>query len=342
MTRAQQLWFTAPQQVEVRDVELPALQARQVLVATEYSAISAGTELLVYRGQVPSDMSVDTTIASLQQQNQFPLRYGYACVGRVMAVGGGVEQSWLQQRVFAFQPHASHFIANPDELLQIPEAIDTRAALLLPNMETAVNLVHDGKPLFGENVVVLGQGIVGLLLTTLLARHPLQKLHVLDSFSTRRQLAQQLGATHSYDPFNAAEMAALQQTLSTHNGADLLYEVSGAPATLNTAITLSAYNSRIVIGSWYGNKSAPIHLGGAAHRNRLQLITSQVSTISPELSGRWSKQRRFAAAWDALQQIQAQRLITHTLPLSEAPTLYQRLAAGDEEIVQAVFSYSSH
>jgi 2-desacetyl-2-hydroxyethyl bacteriochlorophyllide A dehydrogenase len=337
MTRAQQLWFTAPQQVEVCDVELPALQAGQVLVATEYSALSAGTELLVYRGQVPSDMSVDASIASLQQQNQFPLRYGYACVGRVIAVGASVEQTWLQQRVFAFQPHASHFVASADELLQIPEAIDMRAAVLLPNMETAVNLVHDGKPLLGENVVVLG--IVGLLLTTLLAHHPLQSLHVLDALNTRRQLAQQLGATHSYDPFNAADMAALQQTLSPHNGADLLYEVSGAPAALNQAITLSGYSSRIVIGSWYGNKSAPIDLGGAAHRNRLQFVTSQVSTISPELSGRWSKQRRFAAVWDALQQIQAQLLITHTVPLSEAPTLYQRLAAGDAEIAQAVFVY---
>ena len=73
-------------------------------------------------------------------------------------------------------------------------------------------------------------------------------------------------------------------------------EVSGAPDALNLAIQLSGYTSRIVIGSWYGSKRATIDLGGAAHRNRLQLITSQVSTLAPQLSGRWDKQRRFASA----------------------------------------------
>ncbi|MDR7090217.1 zinc-dependent alcohol dehydrogenase [Cellvibrio fibrivorans] len=341
---AQQLWFTGVEQVEVRGHIFAAPRADELLVEVECSAISAGTEMLVYRGQIPNDMALDATITALQDQQQYPLQYGYASVGIVKTIGTNVDTKWLGQRVFAFQPHSSHFIATPANLIPVPADIAAEDAVFLPNMETAVNLIQDGSPALGERVVVLGQGVVGLLATHLLTQFPLADLLCVDAIPLRRERALQLGVNKVFDPFSTADISALKQQLTAAEnvkGADLIYEVSGAPDALNLAIALSGFSSRIVIGSWYGNKAATIALGGDAHRNRLKITTSQVSSLAPELSGRWDKTRRFEMSWHMLRNLRPSQLITHRVPLSDAPALYQRLHQSPAEILQAIFSYSN-
>ena len=340
----EQLWFTGVEQVEVREQPVRRLHADELFIGVECSAISAGTEMLVYRGQIPREMPLDATIDTLQHQSQYPLQYGYASVGRVTHVGSKIAASWLGRRVFSFQPHASHFITRLDNLISVPDDICAEDAVFLPNMETAVNLVQDGKPALGERVVVLGQGIVGLLLSSVLAQFPLAQLHGVDAIRLRRERALQLGVSAGFDPFAVQDVQALQQQLNygqTTQGADLIYEVSGAPDALHLAIELSGFASRIVIGSWYGNKSAAIALGGDAHRNRLQISTSQVSSLAPELSGRWDKTRRFELCWRMLRKVQPSRLITHRAPLRDAPAVYQLLHQAPEQTLQAVFTYAA-
>lgn len=341
--RAQQLWFTGLEKVEVREQIITGPNANELLVETECSAISAGTELLVYRGQIPNEMALDANIAALQAQQTYPLQYGYACVGVVKAIGSDVDDHWLGRRVFAFQPHASHFLAAPADLIAVPDDIAADDAIFLPNMETAVNLVHDGSPVLGERVVVLGQGIVGLLTASLLARFPLAQLHSVDRIALRRKRSLECGVTAAFDPTAAADMSALKTQLKnteTNDGADLIYEVSGAPDALNLAIDLSGFASRIIIGSWYGSKTASIALGGSAHRNRLSISTSQVSSIAPQISGRWDKTRRFNFSWQMLRELRPNQLITHRATLVDAPVIYRHLHEASSDIVQAIFAYA--
>lgn len=337
---ATQLWFTAPFQVELRTASLAPPAAGEVRVRTRYSAISPGSELLLYRGQLPGSMALDSSLESLQGAAQYPVQYGYACVGEVQQTGADVDPAWLGKTVFSFQPHASLFNARPDQLIAVPEDIAAEAAVFLPNMETAVNLVQDGQPMLGERVVVLGQGVVGLLLSAVLAQYPLASLQAVEGQPNRQALARQLGVQAVFSP---ADVTPNQQPDLAD--ADLIYEISGHPDALNLAISLSGYASRIVIGSWYGNKPVSVDLGGEAHRNRLQLITSQVSTLAPALSGRWSKQRRFDLAWQMIRRLDPTQLITHRVPLREAGTLYQQLheaqADSQVDIVQPLFDYSA-
>ncbi|MCB0050329.1 MAG: oxidoreductase, partial [Caldilinea sp.] len=121
---------------------------------------------------------------------------------------------------------------------------------------------------------------------------------------------------------------------------DLVYEVSGAPAALNTALALAGYAGRVVIGSWYGAKQAPIDLGGAFHRSRIRLLSSQVSTLDPRWLGRWDKARRLDVAWAMLRDLRAERVITHTLPVSDAPAAYRLLSEHPEQAVQVLFDYT--
>ncbi len=147
MSNASTLFFTDPHKVELREIPLPALQDDEVLVKTLCSAISAGTEMLVYRGQFPQLQDAHDTVSS---ELKYPLAYGYACVGKVLGIGKKVNKEWDGKLVFSFQPHTSHFIAKPASLFPIPHSLSPENACFLPNMETAVNLVQDGAPILGR------------------------------------------------------------------------------------------------------------------------------------------------------------------------------------------------
>jgi 2-desacetyl-2-hydroxyethyl bacteriochlorophyllide A dehydrogenase len=334
----QVLYFTAPGQVEIVSEPLPEPGPDQLQVQTILSAISPGTERLIYAGQFPQGLPVDETIASLAGSFQYPLRYGYCLVGRVQAAGSRVSPEWLGRVVFSFQPHASHFLARPDELLPLPAGISPENAVFLPNMETAVSFVQDGAPLLGERAVVFGQGIVGLLTTGLLQRFPLQTLLTFDLHPTRRQASIQAGAQESLDP--AMPQVWEQARALLPGGADLVFEVSGAPPALDQAIALTGYAGRVVIGSWYGQKPVSLNLGGSFHRSRIRLLSSQVSSLAPELSGRWTKERRFSVAWEMIRQLQPARWITRRSPFQQAGLAYQRLAEQPGEDIQVIFEYS--
>lgn len=334
------VYFAAPGEVDVREELLVSPQADEVLVQTLVSAISAGTELLFYRGQVPPDLPVDETIGALKGEVRYPLKYGYAAVGQVIGRGASVDEEWLGRIVFSFHPHESHFTASLAEVIPVPHDITAEQAAFLPTMETAITLVLDGAPLIGEQVAVFGQGVVGLLTTALLAQFPLASLVALDRYPLRRKASREAGAHHVLDPaaLDVVQQArALLQADRPYKGADLCYELSGSPEALNQAIAVTGYHGRVVIGSWYGQKQAPLDLGGRFHRSRIRLISSQVSTLAPELRGRWSTLRRFTAAWEMIRRLKPERFITHRFPLHEAAQAYRLLDERPAEALQVMF-----
>src|SRR4030095_4155423 len=214
---------------------------------------------------------------------KYPLAYGYANAGIVRKIGKDVDSSWQNKKVFSFQPHTSHYVCHPESLPPIPSSLSLETACFLPNMETAVNLVQDGAPVLGERVLVLGQGVVGLLTTSLLGEFPLDTVVTADKFVLRCKMGEAEGQKSKVsnclvlDPgaadFHEEALSALKQ------GADLTFELSGNPEALNDAITLTRFSGRIVIGSWYGTKPVQVDLGGTFHRSRIKLISSQVSSI---------------------------------------------------------------
>ena len=342
--RRTSLYFTAPATTALEEDTIPAPSSGQVLVKTVVSAISAGTELLVYRGQVPSGLPVDETIPGMNEAFAYPLKYGYAAVGRVEQTGPDVAGDWQGKLVFAYHPHESCFLASATELVPVPPGVPADDAVFLANTETAVNLLMDGQPIMGEQVAVLGQGIVGLLTTSLLGQTSLASLVTSDSYPLRRRKSMELGATASVDPQATDAQEQMRSHLQggrTYPGADLVYETSGSPATLDMSLAVAGFNARIVVGSWYGTKEAPLYLGGRFHRDRIRIISSQVSTVAPEWSGRWTKTRRLAVAWSALQKLRPSSLITHRYPISQAAEAYRLLDQRPDETLQVLLDYPS-
>jgi 2-desacetyl-2-hydroxyethyl bacteriochlorophyllide A dehydrogenase len=339
---ARALLFAGPRRITFEDVALGAPPPGHALVETRVSAISAGTELLAFRGQLPADAALDETLSALGGGTfAYPFRYGYASVGRVVALGDGDRDGGdrgggisIGRTVFAFQPHASAFVAPVGELLPVPDALAPESAALLAHAETAVNLILDGAPLLGEKVLVIGQGIVGLLVTALLARFPLAALVAAEPLPARARAARALGAT-----VIAADAAAVQAALGAR-GADLVYELSGDPRALDLAVAAAGHEARIVVGSWYGDKRAAVDLGGRFHRRRLRLLSSQVSHIGAALSARWDRARRFDAAWDALARVDARALVTHRFPFVEAQAAYDLLDRQPGEALQVLLTHA--
>lgn len=327
------LIFTAPRRAELRREAAPQPGAAEVLVETILSAVSPGTEMLVYRGQTPTEMSVDAIIGALSGSSfGFPIKYGYAAVGRVVALGPEVDAVWLGRLVFAFNPHETHFVAPVVALHPLPDDTPPERAVFLPNMETAVSFVMDGQPIIGERVAVVGQGVVGLLTTALLGAFPLAALLAVDPLAARREWGLRLGATAAHTPDEAREAMG-------EAGADLTYELSGNPRALDLTIALTGDHGRIVVGSWYGAKPVQVDLGGRFHRGHMRLVSTQVSALSARWLGRWSKARRLAVAWEMLRRHQPERLITHRIPIDDAPEAYRLLDESPAEAIQIVFTY---
>lgn len=325
--------FSAPNEAEVITEDAPVPGPNEVRVQTLCSAISPGTERLVYQGQVPSELDADVSIEALKDDSlSYPLSYGYACVGEVDALGEAVDENWMNESVFAFQPHTSHFVASPQALIRLPASVDPAGASMIPSMETAVNLVMDGQPMIGETALVFGQGVVGLLTTHLLAEHPMGRLVAVEPDSSRRARSETAGATTTVA--SADDLGATMK-----ESADLTYELTGRPTVLNDAVEHTGYSGRVIVGSWYGTKTAPIELGAHFHRSHMQLISSQVSTIAPSHRGRWTKERRMSVVLDLLEDVQPGRLISDRFPIEEAPSVYERLANSDAPMLQPVFTY---
>ncbi len=246
-----------------------------------------------------------------------------------------MDAAWKGRFVIAFHPHESHFIADPGALIPLPEDIEPEDGVFLPNMETAVNFIMDGSPLIGEKVAVFGQGIVGLLTTSLLSRFPLADLVTFDKYPLRRRrLQKKPGAKQCLDPDDTQKMREYLP-----EGADLTYEISGSPSALDQAIKATGFAGRIIVGSWYGNKYSRLNLGGRFHRSRISLSSSQVSSLAPEFQGRWTKARRFDVAWEMIRRLKPSRFITHRYAVRKAAEAYELLDRSPGDAIQVLLTY---
>lgn len=338
--RQQRIIFQAPYLVETITEDLPHPQANQVRVRVLLSAISPGTELLVYRGQFPPGVPLDENISTLVQTANYPFAYGYALVGVVEASASPFLAEWVGQRVFVFAAHQSVLWCDVAQLIPIPNEISDEDAVFFPNMETAINLVQDLQPLIGEEVVVQGLGVVGILTTALLAQFPLGRLIALEPAEQRRNFASVLPLDKLLPPNEFLSGIALERVqLGSAYGVDAVVECSGSPAALQQSIDMAGYAGRVVVGSWYGNKVVTLDLGTRFHRQRIQLISSQVSHISPKLMARWDKKRLQTIVWQQIERIRPAKWITQRFKPDDAKKAYHLLDQNQQDTLQVVFDY---
>jgi 2-desacetyl-2-hydroxyethyl bacteriochlorophyllide A dehydrogenase len=333
MSVAAAVWFPRARSVELRTEELADTGPDEVRVRAALSAISHGTEMLVYRGEVDTDLALD--LPTLAGGYGFPLKYGYASVGRAVALGSNVRGLREGDLVFALHPHQDEYVVSESLVHRLPDRTLPEQGVFLANLETAINIVLDAKPRLGEVVAVFGHGVVGLLVTQLLRRSG-ARVVAIEPSALRRSFAERCGAEAAIAPGDGV----LLRTLTGGRGADIAIEASGSPAALQEAIDCVAPEGTVVVCSWYGEKPVPLDLGGRFHRGRVRVVSSQVGRIDPALAPRWDRERRLAVAIDMLGELVLAELITHRFAFARAADAYALLDSQDSETLQVVLDYA--
>jgi len=305
-------WIHAPLQAELRSTTLPALVSGEVRVRTLHSGVSRGTETLVFRGEVPATEMQRMRAPFQEGEFSFPLKYGYANVGRVEAG----PQDLIGRLVFCLYPHQTVFQVPASAVLPLPPEVPPARAVLAANLETAINALWDATPRMGERIAVVGGGTLGMLVAWLAAQVPGCSVQVIDTQPSRAAIAESIGASFSLPDGAPGE-------------ADLVVHTSGHAAGLATALRLAAFESTVLEMSWYGNQSVPVPLGEAFHSRRLVLKSSQVGTVATPMRGRWSHRQRLELALKLLTDARLDALITHSAPFDELPQVLLRLAGAD-------------
>lgn len=304
-------WIEAPGRAVIRAATVPAPAAGQVQVRALHSAVSRGTEMLVFRGEVPK--AEFQRMRAPFQEGDFPapVKYGYANVGIVEA---GPE-SLKGRYVFCLHPHQTRYVVPVDAVHALPDGLPPARAVLAANMETAVNALWDAAPRVGDRVAVVGGGVVGLLVAWLVGRMPGCTVELVDVRASRRTVAEALGVGFA-TPQDATP------------DADLVVHASGHPQGLVTALGLAAFEASVIEMSWYGTRDVPLPLGEAFHSRRLTLRSSQVGHVATAQRARWDRGRRMALALSLLRDPVLDVLITDSAPFDELPVVLERLSGG--------------
>jgi threonine dehydrogenase-like Zn-dependent dehydrogenase len=311
---ARAFWIAAPGRGEIRDEPLPPVSPADVVVRALYSGISRGTESLVFTGGVP--VGEYERMRAPFQAGAFPapVKYGYASVGLVEQ---GPRE--LQGRtVFALFPHQTRYVVPVDAVHLVPENVPAARAVLAANLETAINGMWDARPHVGDRIVVVGAGAVGCLVAWLAGRVPGCDVELVDLNPARAATAAALGVRFS-------------RPADVRDGADLVVHTSGAPAGLELALRIAAFEATIVEMSWYGNRTVPLPLGEGFHSRRLTLKSSQVGHVASTQRPRWDHRRRLQLALSLLADPALDVLLTGESDFEHLPETMARLstAPGD-------------
>ena len=311
LTSARAFWVTRPGHGEIREEPLPTPGPGDLVVRTEFSGISRGTEALVFGGHVPA--SEYSRMRAPFQAGQFPgpIKYGYANTG---IVEGG-DPEWRGRRVFVLYPHQTRYVIPADAVHLLPDDVPTSRAVLAANMETAVNGCWDANPHRSDRVTVIGAGTVGCLVAWVIRKTVGCEVELVDINPARERIAQQLELS-----FATVSDASTDRTILVHT--------STSEAGLQMALNIAATDGTVVEMSWFGDRSVTLPLGEAFHSRRLTIRSSQVGSIPPARRAEWNTRRRMAFALDLLREPALDALITGESPFEALPDVMARLAAG--------------
>lgn len=316
------LWYVAPGTAAIRPEALTLPGADDIVIRTLHSAISRGTERLVFSGRVPESEHDRMRCPFMGGTFPFPVKYGYCLVGRVEAG----PKELLGRAVFALHPHQSEIVIPADAAICVPQAVPPRRAVLAANMETALNAVWDAGASPGDRIAVVGGGVVGLLTAWLCGNLPGAKVTVVDSDERRAATASRLGLGFALPADIPADC-------------DIVFHASASAAGLATALHLAGDEATVVELSWYGAGEVAVPLGGAFHSRRLKLVSSQVGRVAPSHRPRWSHRRRLAAALDLLADPRLDELLTPAVAFSDLPARIAAILAPESGILCQVVDY---
>ena len=310
-------------ELQTNEIDTPVLAANELLIDTEYTFISSGTELANYTGREPKVFQEGSWCA-------YPWRSGYANVGIVREIGSNVTRAAVGDRVFTYGRHASTVRYSQDRLVApVREAVDPAVVAASRMAGVAMTAIVVGE--IGTNpwTVVFGLGLVGNLASQMFQIHGCRVIGV-DPVAARRKLAQRCGieATVGGD---ADEAQAQIQEITGGELANITVDAVGHSGVVMQALRATANHGQIIIlgsprVSVLGDLTellSDTHLRWITIRGALEWCVPMYPDIGNRTS-QWSKQQTIFD-WMARGQLHVEPLISHRLKPEHIKQAYDGL-----------------
>lgn len=236
--------ITEPYKTEIEEYKIADPKEGEVLVETEASGISPGTELAIYTG-IHQWLNDPTN-----KWAKFPFRGGYSAVGRVLKVGPGVTRFKEGDRVIWPGRHESHAVVLAEgdtaDIWPIADHVPAASAALLSLGRFPFTALVRCSTILGQSVAVLGLGLIGQIATRLFNAAGAYPIIGIDSVEQRRIWAQ---ATYGVRTLNPAEGDALENLKAMLGGkrADIVVDATGVPAALQDALRLVTDGGQVIL-----------------------------------------------------------------------------------------------
>lgn len=341
---------------ELINTPAPLCRSGHLLIATQRSLISAGTErMLVEFGQgnlltkarsqpekvrqVVDKINTDgllTTMEAVRNKLDQPLPLGYCNAGVVLEVGKGVAGFAVGDRVASNGPHAEVACVPQNLCAPIPASVDDDAAAFTVLGAVALQGIRLLNPTIGERIVVSGLGLLGLLAVQILVANGCQVLG-LDFNRQRLDLARRFGA-ETVDLSVSPDPVAMALAFSQGCGVDgvLITASTKSSEPIQQAAQMSRQRGRIVLVGVTGlalqradfyEKELTFQVSCSYGPGRYDPTYEEVGHDYPFGFVRWTEQRNFAAILQLMAsgKLDPTLLITDRIPQSQAATAYQRL-----------------
>ncbi|MEK7945092.1 bi-domain-containing oxidoreductase [Pigmentiphaga sp. YJ18] len=349
----------------------PAISRESLLIATQLSLISAGTErMLVGFGkasylekakQQPDKVKMVlekvrtdglmTTIDAVRSKLAQPLPLGYCNVGKVTVVGAGAEEFKIGDRVVSNGAHADVVRVAKNLCARIPDNVDDESASFTVVASIGLQGIRLARPTLGETFVVTGVGLIGLLTVQLLRAHGCRVLAI-DFDDGKLQLARNFGA-EICNPGKGEDPIAAGIAFSRGNGVDgvIITASTSTSDPVTQAARMSRKRGRIVLVGVTGlelnradfyEKELTFQVSCSYGPGRYDPLYEDKGYDYPFGFVRWTEKRNFEAILDMFSsgQLNAKPLITHRFLFEDAPQAYEVLT-NDKSGLGILLQYNS-
>lgn len=237
---SKQIVFTDVNKAELQETNLPKMGADCVMVRTDVSTVSSGTE----RANITGDPNVNATAAS---GVTFPRTSGYNSAGTVIAVGDNVKSVSVGDRVVVYWgKHRSINVVNENNVVKIEsDAVTSETAAMSFIASFPMAAIRKTRLEMGESAMVMGLGILGMIAVKLLRAAGAVPIIAVDPNPKRREIALKCGADYVFDPF--ADNFADEVKRVSGGGVNVAIEVTGVGAGFNEALDCMAKFGRVAL-----------------------------------------------------------------------------------------------
>lgn len=358
-------------ETRVAEVPIPRIKTGHLLVRSEVSLISAGTErMLVDFGrsgylekarQQPEKvkMVLDKirtdgllpTVDAVRSKLDQPIPMGYSNVGRVIEIGPGVTEFKAGDRVVSNGNHADAVCVPKNLCAKVPEGVTAEDAAFTVVGAIALQGMRLVSPTLGETIVVTGLGLIGLMAVQLLLAQGCRVLGI-DFDPNKLALARSYGAetvdlSKGEDPVNAAKV------FSRGRGVDgaMLAASTKSSDPVSQAATMCRKRGRIVLVGVTGlelnradfyEKELSFQVSCSYGPGRYDSSYEEGGQDYPLGFVRWTEQRNFEAVLDnmASGKLKLQELKSQRFALDDAREAYEFLL-GDKSALGVLLTYQN-